>query len=70
MFSEIDEVVSEIENARLKVNKDGVTIAKGNDGLKEVLISFVDEVLKIYAPMNKPGLLRVKERIKQLLNDA
>ena len=70
MFSEVDEVSCLIGDTRFITGKKGVTIAKGNDGLKEVLIGLVDEVLKIYAPMNKPGLILIKNRIKQLLNDA
>lgn len=70
MFSEVDEVVCQISGTRMIAGETGVVIAQGNDGLREVLVDMVDEVLKIYAPMNKPGLNKIKGRIKQILNGA
>lgn len=70
MFSEVDEVVCEISTTRMAANKEGILIAKDNDGLKEILTSMIDEMLRIYAPKNVPGINRIKTRINKLLKDA
>ena len=70
MFSDVDEVVCEISDTRMITGKDGVLIAKGNDGLKEVMNEMVNQMLKIYAPKDVPGLTKLKTRIKNLLKDA
>ncbi len=51
----------------IDIDAEGVGISKGSESLKSILNAFVDEVLKIYAPMNKPGLATIKQRINTLL---
>lgn len=70
MFSEVDEVCCIIDNTRLIAGKNGVTIARDKDGLKEALTDLTNEILKIYAPMNKPAIVKIQTRIKNILNDA
>jgi hypothetical protein len=70
MFSEVEEVCCIIENTRLITGKNGVTIARDKDGLKEALTDLTNEILKIYAPMNKPAIVKIQTRIKNILNDA
>lgn len=70
MFSEVEEVCCIIDNTRLIAGKNGVTIAKDKDGLKEALTDLINEILKIYAPMNKPAIVKIQTRIKNILNDA
>lgn len=70
MFSEVAEVRYLIDDTRLIADKNGVIIAKGGDGLREVLTELVTQILKIYAPMDKPGLIAIQKRIKNLLKDA
>lgn len=68
MFSEVDEVWNEIENTRLIVGKQGLTISRGSDNLKDLLNEFVDQMLKIYAPKDVPGITKLKVKINNLLN--
>lgn len=70
MYSEVDEVVCEIDDTRMIAGKNGFVIAKGNDGLKEILNEMVAQMLKIYAPKDVPGITKLKTRINKLLKDA
>ena len=70
LFSEVDEVCCIIDNTRLIVGQNGVTVARDKDGLKEALTDLTNEILKIYAPMNKPEIVKIQTRIKKILNDA
>lgn len=70
MYSEVDEVVCEINNTKMAADKEGVLIAKGNDGLKEILNEIANQMLKIYAPKDVPGITKLKTRINNLLKDA
>ncbi|MGJ1198830.1 hypothetical protein ACR777_05340 [Sphingobacterium spiritivorum] len=67
MFSEVEEIHTEIDKTKLIINKTGVTISKGNDSLKGILTDIVDQMLEIYAPKNAPGIAAIKININNLL---
>lgn len=50
-----------------KINDTGHLIEKGDETLKKILNDLVDQVLKIYAPKDVPGLTAIKLRINNLL---
>jgi len=64
---EIDSFKVTTGNTVVDIDADGVGIQKGDESLKGILNSLVDEILKIYAPMNKPGLALIKQRINNIL---
>lgn len=70
MFSEVDEVVSTIETTTLSVDAGGVTIARGNDDLKSVLLEFINQMMKIYAAKDAAGIAKLKNRINNLLKSV
>jgi hypothetical protein len=67
MFSEVDEMAVNIEGNVLHINKDGFSLKNDREDLKDLLTSVCDEMLKIYAPKNVPGINELKTRIKNLL---
>lgn len=67
MFSEVEEMKIQIEGQVFHLNKDGFTLKNDQEDLKEILNSFCEEMLKIYAPKNVPGINALKSRIKKLL---
>lgn len=67
LFSEIDEMACEVGNTKLLQNAAGFQISKGNDSLKAILNDLINEVLKIYAPMNAPAITTIQQRANQLL---
>jgi hypothetical protein len=64
---EITEVLAVIGNTKVQVNATGLLFERGNDTLGKVLQDLIAEVLKIYAPMNKPVIAQIKLRADQLL---
>jgi|SRR5690606_3231797 len=70
MFSEVSEIYHEIDSSKLVLDKDGITISKGSDNLNKILNELVEQMLKIYAPKDVPGLIKLKLKINNLLNDA
>lgn len=64
---EIDSFKVTTDTTVLDIDAVGVGISKGQESLNGILNSLIDEILKIYAPMNKPGLTLIKQRINTLL---
>jgi len=67
MFSEVEEMVIQIEGQVLQIDKDGFSLRNDKEDLKAILTTFCEEMLKIYAPKNVPGINVLKTRIKNLL---
>lgn len=66
MFSQIDEILNEIDNTKMIVGKEGFTFEKGNESLKGLLTDIVDQMLMIYAPKDVPGITKLKIQINNL----
>lgn len=64
---EIDDIRLSAAGYEIQANANGIAIRKGGESLNKILSDLVDEILKIYAPMNKPGLGAIKQRVGNLL---
>jgi hypothetical protein len=51
----------------LELDKDGLEVSAGNDSLKKCLDDLLDEIITIYAPMNKAAFTAIKDRLAKLL---
>lgn len=51
----------------LELDKDGLELSTGNDSLKKCLDDLLDEIITIYAPMNKAAFTAIKNRLAKLL---
>jgi len=66
MFSRVDGVRAEIGDAKMSMDRDGFALEKGADSLKGLLDGIVEQMLKIYAPKDVPGITALKTRIENL----
>ncbi|SHM20808.1 hypothetical protein [Chitinophaga sp. CF418] len=51
----------------LELDKDGLQLSAGEESLKKCLDDLLDEILTIYAPMNKSAFTDIKKRLAKLL---
>lgn len=51
----------------VELDKDGLEISAGDDTLKKCLDDLLDEIITIYAPMNKAAFTAIKDRLAKLL---
>jgi hypothetical protein len=51
----------------IELDKDGLEISAGDDTLKKCMDDFLDEIITIYAPMNKAAFTAIKDRLAKLL---
>ncbi|SFO33179.1 hypothetical protein SAMN05428949_4978 [Chitinophaga sp. YR627] len=51
----------------LELDKDGLQVSAGDDTLKKCLDDLLDEIITIYAPMNKAAFTAIKDRLAKLL---
>jgi len=65
--SEIEKLVFAIDTTELQVLAGGFSIKRGDETLKAILNDMIDQVLKVYAPKDVPGLTALKIRINALL---
>lgn len=54
-------------SSSFKMNTDGFSISTGDETMKKLMNEIVDQMLKIYAPKDVPGLTTLKDRINTLL---
>jgi len=66
MFSRADEIRAEIGSAKMAMDKDGFALEKGTDSLKGLLAELVEQLLKVYAPKDVPGITALKTKINNL----
>lgn len=67
MFSEVDEIKTIIATTSLKQDATGFEIKKGADTLASCIDDLINEILLIYAPMNKPTIAAIQTRIANIL---
>ncbi|WP_442795311.1 hypothetical protein [Pelobium manganitolerans] len=65
--SKIDELLIKVENTSYLLSANGHAISKADESLKKILNELTDQVLKVYAPKDVPGLTALKQRINDLL---
>jgi hypothetical protein len=51
----------------LELDKDGLELSAGDDTLKKCMDDLLDEIITIYAPMNKAAFTAIKDRLAKLL---
>jgi hypothetical protein len=51
----------------IQLDEDGLGISNGDDSLKQCLDDLLDEIVTIYAPMNKAAFADIKTRLAKLL---
>lgn len=51
----------------LELDKDGLQLSAGDESLKKCLDDLLDEIITIYAPMNKSAFTDIKNRLAKLL---
>lgn len=64
---QITEYKITVAQAEFKLTESGHLISKGTETLNKILTDLVDQVLKVYAPKDVPGLTAIKQRINNLL---
>lgn len=64
---EVTEVYYKIGDTEIRQNSDGLLIKKGNDSLGKAVDDLIKEILKISAPMDKPAVKLIQDRVKQIL---
>jgi hypothetical protein len=64
---EITEYRVTIGTTVFKLTSDGHLISRGNETLKKVLTDVVDQIIKVGAFKDVPGLTAIKQRINNLL---
>lgn len=56
-----------VEDKFFELNKDGLEISAGDESLKKCLDDLLDEIITIYAPMNKAAFADIKQRLATIL---
>jgi hypothetical protein len=56
-----------VEDKFFEMDKDGLQISAGDESLKKCLDDLLDEIITIYAPMNKSAFMDIKQRLATLL---
>ncbi|MGN7820931.1 hypothetical protein ACTJJB_12420 [Chitinophaga sp. 22536] len=63
----IEKVKYNADKKYMEFDKDGLLVSNGNDTLKKCLDDLLDEIVKIYAPMNKAAFVAIKDRLSKIL---
>jgi len=56
-----------VEDKFFEMDKDGLQVSAGDESLKKCLDDLLDEIVTIYAPMNKSAFMDIKQRLATLL---
>jgi len=56
-----------VEDKFFEMDKDGLEISAGDESLKKCLDDLLDEIVTIYAPMNKAAFADIKQRLATIL---
>jgi len=62
----LDEIRAEIGDAKMAMDGDGFVVERGGDGLKGLLMELVEQLLKVHAPKDVPGITALKTRIENI----
>lgn len=63
----VDKIKYFLPDKYLEMDKDGLQVSAGNDTLKKCLDDLLDEIITIYAPMNKAAFTDIKQRLAKIL---
>jgi hypothetical protein len=66
-MQEPDMIKCKVGEKYLELDKDGLKVSAGDDTLKKCLDDLLDEIITIYAPMNKAAFTAIKDRLAKLL---
>ncbi|WP_343671821.1 hypothetical protein [Chitinophaga sp.] len=63
----VDKIQYFVEDKFFEMDKDGLEVSAGDESLKKCLDDLLDEIVTIYAPMNKSAFTDIKKRLAKLL---
>jgi hypothetical protein len=66
-MEKVDKIQYFVEDKFLEMTKDGLEIKGGDESLKKCLDDLLDEIITIYAPMNKSAFTDIKDRLAKIL---
>ncbi|RFM32263.1 hypothetical protein [Chitinophaga silvisoli] len=66
-MEKVDKIQYFVEDKFFELDKDGLEISAGDESLKKCLDDLLDEIITIYAPMNKSAFMDIKQRLATLL---
>jgi len=66
-MEKVDKIQYFVEDKFLEMTKDGLEIKGGDESLKQCLDDLIDEIITVYAPMNKSAFKDIKERLAKIL---
>lgn len=66
-IEKVDKVKYFLSDKYLEMDKDGLQVSAGDDTLKKCLDDLLDQILTIYAPMNKAAFTEIKQRLAKIL---
>ncbi|SFW12877.1 hypothetical protein [Chitinophaga sancti] len=66
-MEKVDKIQYFVEDRLFEMDKDGLKVSAGEESLKKCLDDLLDEIVTIYAPMNKSAFTDIKDRIAKIL---
>lgn len=66
-MEKVDKVKYFLSDKYMEMDKDGLQVSAGDDTLKKCLDDLLDEIITIYAPMNKAAFTDIKQRLAKIL---
>lgn len=66
-MEKVDKIQYFVEDKFFEMDKDGLEVSAGDESLKKCLDDLLDEIVTIYAPMNKSAFMDIKQRLATLL---
>jgi hypothetical protein len=66
-IEKVDKVKYFLSGKYLEMDKDGLQVSAGDDTLKKCIDDLLDEIITIYAPMNKAAFTDIKQRLAKIL---
>lgn len=66
-MEKVDKIQYFVEDKFFEMDKDGLEVSAGDESLKKCLDDLLDEIVTIYAPMNKSAFMDIKQRLAKLL---
>lgn len=66
-MEKVDKIKYFLSDKYMEMDKDGLQVSAGDDTLKKCLDDLLDEIITIYAPMNKAAFTDIKQRLAKIL---
>lgn len=66
-MEKVDKIQYFVADKFFEMDKDGLEVSAGEESLKKCLDDLLDQIVTIYAPMNKAAFMQIKQRLATLL---